>query len=51
MQKEFVKTLERKNKVKDKIDYDKKYALDDYNIIIRSKKLLKNKNIKKKFKK
>ena len=50
IQKEIVKTLERKNKAKDKIDFDKKYVLDDKNIIISNNKILNNEKKKKKVK-
>ena len=47
IKKEIIKTLERKNKNIDFINYDKYYVIDGNNVIISKNKLLKDKSQKK----
>ena len=48
IKKEIINTLEKKNKYKDIIEYDKFYVIDETNVIISNNKILKNKKKKKK---
>ena len=46
IKKEIINTLEKKNKYKDIIEYDKFYVIDETNVIISNNKILKNKKKK-----